>query len=182
MTEIRDKDRLFLAVVVPALAIAAYIWLWRADAARKVAELEIRSASLVTNEDFAGAKALADRALKAAEEELASEKSAPPPATTVKGDPDATAAERESAVLSVFREAGLWVVRSEDVGGGAAGDKLRATGTCREPRCRRYVLDGSYPAVRRALDAFVVREMAVVPERLEMREAGVARWTMEVWE
>ena len=182
MTPLRTKDRVFLLTAVPAAAVAAYIWLWRIDAARRADGLETRSAALVTVEGFDGEMALAGRQLASATRELEEEKSKIPPATNVKGDPSATAAERESEVLAVFRSAGLWAVRSEEAEGGPSGQVLQAAGSRPDPRCRRYLLEGSYPAVKRALDLFVAKEMAVVPERLEMAGNGAVRWMMEVWE
>ena len=40
MTEIRTKDKLFLAVVVPAALLAAYWYCWRAAAGRQLGELQ----------------------------------------------------------------------------------------------------------------------------------------------
>jgi len=63
MTEIRAKDKLFLAVVVPAALLAAYWYCWRASAGRQLDELQSRQSQLVTAEDFPMEKRRAEREL-----------------------------------------------------------------------------------------------------------------------
>lgn len=184
MTAIRDQDRLFLRLAVPLALVAAYAYCWRIDAAKRLDALRGESAALVAAADFDFEMQKARRLLADAQAELERERAVPPPAAKVKGDANATVAGRESEVLRVLREAGLGIVRSEVVDGDARsefGGKLAATGVRPDPVCRRYTLDGAYPAVRRALDAFAAGEMAVVPERVEMRAAGIGRWTVTLW-
>jgi len=180
MTEIRTKDKLFLAVVVPLAAIVAYVYCWRIDTAKRVEMLSASSVRLVKPEDFDYEKHLAERALKQAEETLAAEKQVPMPALKVKADAKASAAEREREVLAIFREAGLRVLDSELCEGGSGAAVLQATGTRPEPVSRRYRLDGRYPQVRQALETFATREMAVIVEKLDMEEAERGRWKLEV--
>ena len=191
MTEIRSKDKLFLAAVVPLALLAAYWYGWRAAAGRQVAELERRQSALVAEEDFQMEKRRADAELAEARAELAAAKKLPPPQTTVKADPGASAALRERQVLQVFREAGLTVVGSaapKDIRpadgslGGRAGEVRKATDVCPEPVRREYVIDGRYPDVVKALETFVERQMAVIPDCVKMRAAGRNRWTLEVWQ
>ena len=186
--EVRTKDKLFVAVAAPLAAAAAYFFLWRVDAAKDLAELERRNDALVAEEDFPVAMRRAERQLADSAADLAAERAAPAPDAKMKADGGATSAERESAVLDVFRESGLVVVRGEardgttaDGGPGAViGEAAGIDGGWRAV-CRRYTLDGTYPAVKRALDAFAARRMAVVAEKAEMRESGRGRWTLEVW-
>jgi hypothetical protein len=77
MTEIRTKDKLFLAVVVPVAIIAAYWYGWRASAGRRLAELETSHAQLVAVEDFPMEKRRAERELAEANAELEAEKKIP---------------------------------------------------------------------------------------------------------
>ena len=181
MTPLRTKDRLFLAVAIPAAATAAYFWLWRTDAAKKADALETEKAALVAPESFESAKASATAELEAARAELEREKSAPRPAKLLETAPGASPADREGAVLAAFRDAGIAVLRAEDAQGGKAGGELAAAAGF-EPRCRRYTLDGAYPAVRRALDLLASRRIAAIPEKIEMRGAGAARWIVTIWE
>lgn len=180
MTEVRVKDKLFLAVVVPVAALAAYGYFWRAETGRRVASLAARSASLVQAEDFDFERQRAERELKAAEAELAAERAVPVPAQKVVTSADMVQAERERQVLAVFREAGLGVLGSDVVEGGAGAAVLRATGLRPAPICRRYLLDGRYPQVRKALETFAECKMAVVVEKMEMGEVGRGRWKLEV--
>lgn len=188
MTPIRTRDVAFLSVAVPAAALAAYVWLWRIPEARAVRALEAERAALVAPEDFADHKASAAAALASAREALAREKEIPPPPLEVAGGRDAPFAERELAVLSVFREAGVAVLRAVDakVEGGTDADgseaaaALTAAGGPRSPRCRRYVLDAPYPAVRRAFALLVERKAPAIPAKAGMDGAG--RWETEIWE
>ena len=184
MTEIRTQDKLFVFLAVPLALVAAYVWFWRIDAARQVRAARGESAALVTAADFPFEMQKAERRLADARAALAAEQAVPPPALKVKGDAAATAARRESDVLRILRAAGLGILRSEvvtDDAGAALAGKLAATGVCPAPIGRRYTLDGAYPAVRRALDAFAAEERAVLTERVEMRAAGAGRWTITLW-
>ena len=180
MTEVRAKDKLFLAVALPLAALAFYIYGWRFDAAKRFDALTERHAKLVKAEDFDFEKTAAERTLRAAEEELAAEKAVPPPVVKVKADAQASAAEREREVLAVFRAAGLRVVATERTEPQAGAALLGATGTRPEPVSRSYRLDGRYPEVRAALEAFARDEKAVIVEKLDMEESGSGRWKLEV--
>lgn len=189
MTEIRTKDKLFLAVVVPLALLAAYWYLWRADAGRQADELARRRVALVAEEDFPMEKRRADKALDEAKAELEAERGQPMPQTKVKADAQERAAERERAVLQVFREAGLTVVGSAATGEtrrdaaqtGKAGEVLKATGARPVPLHRSYTIDGRYPDVVKALETLAAREMAVIPDGVVMRAEKRNRWTVEVW-
>ena len=189
MTEIRVKDKLFLAVVIPMALLAAYWYGWRAEAGRRLDNLAHRHATLVDEADFPMEKRRADQALAEAQAELDAERKIPMPQSKVKADAQAHAAERERIVLQVFREAGLTVVGSAAASGqrsdssqtGHAGELLRGTGTRPAPLRRAYTIDGRYPDVVRALETFAAREMAVIPDGVTMRAEGRNRWTVEVW-
>ena len=187
MTEIRTKDKLFLAVVVPVALLAAYWYGWRAAAGRQVVELEHRQETLVTEEEFPQAKRQADREFAEATAELEAERKVPPPQATMKADAQAPAALRERQALQVFREAGLTVVGSTQAKGdgaraGRAGELLKATGVRPAPIRRSYTIDGRYPDVVKALRTFTQKQMAVIPDCVQMRAAGRNRWTLEVWQ
>lgn len=190
MTEIRMKDKLFLAVVVPVAALALYWYGWRESAAKRESALKSRLSALVAEEDFPVEKARASRALASARAELAAEKGIPMPQTKVKGNPAASVSERETAFLGVLAEFDVAVLSSggPDSLGASGGDAVRggdealaASGACQRPVLRAYVLEGKYPAVVKALEAVAEREMAVVPETAAMRESGRGKWTLEVW-
>ena len=180
MTEIRAKDKLFLVVAVPLAVLAAYVGCWRNDVVRRTDELAARGARLVAIEDFEDWKRRAEHELRCAEEELEAERRLPMPAAKVRADAGASAAEREREVLAVFREAGLRVVDTALCEGGAGAEVLRATGVRPAPVCRSYRIDGRYPQVREALEAFARREMAVIVEKLDMEQSGRGRWKLEV--
>ena len=187
MTEIRTKDKLFLAVVVPLVLLAAYWYGWRAAAGRQIAELEHRQETLVTEEDFPQAKRQADHELDEATAELEAERKVPPPQSTMKANAQASVAERERQTLQVLREMGLTVVGSAEAKGdgtrtGKAGDMLKATGVRPDPVRRSYTLDGRYPDVVKALKTFAEKQMAVIPDCVQMRAGGRNRWTLEVWQ
>jgi len=190
MTEIRAKDKLFLAVAVPAALVAAYWYGWRAPAGRRLAELQYNHTRLVAAEDFADEKSRAERAFEEANAELAAERKAPPPQADVRADAADSPAERERQVIRLLREAGLTVVGSAeppaaaggaDARAGKGGELLKATGVRPSPIHRAYTVDGRYPDVVQALRALVERKMAVIPDRVQMRAPGRNRWTLEVW-
>ena len=187
MTEIRTKDKLFLAVVVPVALLAAYWYGWRASAGRQLADLQGREAQLVTTEDFPIEKRRADHDLAEAKAELDAEKKVPPPQVAVVADAGTSEAERERQILLLLREAGLTVVGSETPKGdtaahtGKAGELLKATGVRPVPIHRAYTLDGRYPDVVKALKALAERKMAAIPDCVQMRATGRNRWTLEVW-
>lgn len=200
MTEIRTKDKLFLAIVVPLAAVACYWFGWRTDAARRFGDLERRHATLVAEDDFDFEMAKARRELAASEADLEAERKIPVPEAKVKARRESVAAERERAVLEVLHGAGLFVsaasgaqvelnpqyenedalsVESERAFVG--GDILKATGVCLEPILRMYVVEGRYPQVVKALEAFATRQMAVIPEQVNVSESGRGRWKLSLW-
>lgn len=183
--EVGPRDALFAAVVIPALAIAAYWWGWRDGASRRIAALEAECGRLVAAEEYPSRMASAERGLAAAKGELEAEMARPQPAELVKGVGGVTFADRESAVLNVFRDFGLEVIRSEmlDAPADALGARdALASAAKGEVQARRYTVEGAYPAVKRVLDAFSAGRMPVVPSRVEMVRAGDrVCWTMEVW-
>lgn len=185
MTEIRTKDKLFLAVVLPAALIALYVWGWRNAAVKRLRALEAQDLALVTQEAFPQEKRTLELQADAAKKELEAVKAAPMPAKRVKGDPATSPAERERAVVGLFREAGLRVTKIEpgtaaETVMDVAGSALKATGVRPEPGRRVYRLDGTYPAVRHALDTFAENEMAVVVEQLSMENNG--NWSVSIYE
>lgn len=200
MTEIRTKDKLFLAVVVPLAVVACYWYGWRAEAGRRLDALERRHAALVTEADFAFEMATARRNLTAAEAELEAVRKLPPPEAKVKARCESGTAERERAVLNVLNGAGLFVatvqnaqtesnIRFDEIAASTlesarkfvGGDILTATGVCPNPILRTYVVEGRYPQVVKALEAFASRQMAVIPEKVNLNESERGRWTLTLW-
>lgn len=180
--EIRMKDKLFVAFFVPLVLAALYWWFWRQDAVKELDALRDADSRLVMLEDFPAARAAAQRRLEAAEADLARARKLAASVEKVDPSQSATFAERESLLVSLFRETGLDLLQcssSSAQGSPLEGDFLAASG--RKPVQRMYVLTGSYPAVRRALELIAERRLAVVPEKLFMNvEAGRVRWTLEV--
>ena len=200
MTEIRTKDKLFLAVVVPLALVAVYWYGWRAEAGRRLDGLERRHATLVTEADFPFEMATARRNLAATEAELEAERKLPPPEAKVKARRESVAAERERAVLNVLNGAGLFVAAaknaqtdsnsrfdetaawmSESARAFVGGTTLAATGVCPNPILRTYVVEGRYPQVVKALETFASRQMAVIPEKVNLNESERGRWTLTLW-
>lgn len=184
--EIRAKDKIFLALFIPAALVSAYLFFWRIDASNELERLERRCAALVATEDFPLAEKRLELRVKEAEERLDSLRNEPVPEPLVLANPAESAAGREIAVMRVFRESGLVVTRSEavDLPGASrsrAKEALEASGALASPVRRRYGLDGSYPSVKRALDAFCRERLAVVPDGIQMRSAQAGRWTLDLW-
>lgn len=181
--EIRTKDKIFLAVFLPVAIIGAYAYLWRMDAAKSIASLADSHANLVAVEDFPMEERIRKARLSEAEQELELERALPLAEQKVVADAAASVAMREREVMKVFADAGLAVMRCDATSenhADASAAALSATGLCPAPVRRRYTLDGTYPAVKRALDAFCRARMAVIPESLVMRPSGFARWALEI--
>jgi len=190
MTEIRAKDKIFLAVVVPAAIVAAYWYGWRAPAGRRLAKLQYNHTRLVAVEDFEDEKSRAARAFEEANAELEAERKAPAPQSVVCADAADSAAERERQLILLLRESGLTVVgcsetsaaaNGSDSHSGKGGELLKATGARPGPIHRAYTVDGRYPDVVKALKTLAERKMAAIPDRVQMRAPGRNRWTLEVW-
>lgn len=181
MTEIRSKDKVFVAAVIPLALAAAYWFAVHNDLAAKVSALKSEVSQLVSAEDFDFELSRAKRTAAEAAKELATEKAIPMPNAKVKADPKASEAAREAELLAVFRRAGLTIVSGVPVSenrSSKASDALRATGVCPEPIRRAYVLEGRYPQVLAALDAIATEEMAVLVVRIASPSSG--HWEMEV--
>jgi len=190
MIEVRTKDKVFIAAVLPIALIGAYVHFCRIPQAKKNDSLASRHLSLVAVEDFPFEKRRAESALADAQTELEAEKNVPCGEMKVVSKRDDSFADRESAVLKVLRDSGLIVLRSEMLPGGGRADSLdprdtiwRANGWRRGwcAECRRYTLDGTYPAVKRALDSFAAGKMPVIVQKVDMREDANSRWSLEVW-
>lgn len=188
MTPVRTKDKIFLALVLPLAAAGAYWYFWRAEAAARLDRLEAEHEALVAVEDYPMEKRRAENRLADAQAALEREKAMPLPAAKMKAEEDASVADRARAVLDVFREHGIVVLRSELV------EDATQNQECREAiwkaalwkrgwraKLHRYTLDGPYPAVKRALDAFCDKQMAVIVEKTSMAPGASARWVLEVW-
>ena len=57
MTPLRTKDLAFVAVALPVATVAAYFWLWRADAAKKLDRLETECRNLAEVDEYPSASA-----------------------------------------------------------------------------------------------------------------------------
>lgn len=205
---VRTKDKLFVAVAIPAAVAAGYFYFYRDGAVKRNAELERQNAALAdeaayhatlgkiaADEKAAGAekakaqaaktkaeadKAAADAALAAALQELAAEKAIALPPPKVVADPKAAAAVRENAFVELARKAGLTVASMEYSSEISSAGMLRATGSCPSPISRKYVLEGQYWQVQQLLAEISGGQLAVIVGKLQLNESGVARWILEV--
>ena len=182
MTPLRTKDLVFIAVVLPVLSAAAYFHFWRKDAAARLDRLETECRGLVDPEEYPELKAAAERRLDEARAALEKEKNVKADESVVMRSAGRPEAMRENDVLRVFGEAGANVLKSERVPGSSAGALLSAASGIESPVCRKYTLEGPYPAIKRALDLFSSKRMAVVPERVEMQPSRPASWLVWIWQ
>ena len=185
MTALRIRDKLFVVLVIPAALLGAYIYYWRIPHAEKVKTASEACAKLITPEKHAEEKAKLQKLVADTAAELEAEKKMNVPESKIAAGAGDTVAAREQAVLDVFRDAGLRVVSSEinnaEDGGARGGAVLRATALRPSPRGRRYSLEGSYSAVRRALELITERKCAVIAERLEMEGGEGEKWSLLLW-
>lgn len=182
MTALRLRDKIFVTVVVPAALLGSYVYFWRIPHMEKVKKESESCAKLITPENYAAEKQKREKLVADSAAELANEKKTPVPEAKITASAGDSIAARERVVLEVFRDSGLRIISSElcgEGGGSRGGGVLRATGYRPSPRARRYKLEGSYAAMRRALGLIVERKCAVIPERLEMYEGDT--WSLFLW-
>lgn len=177
MIEVRVKDRLFVLVMLPLALAGLYLGFVRTGLSERLEKLTMRERELVTEEDFPLELRRAEMRRDEACAELAAAKAMPPPVSRVKATAGASLAEREAAAIAVLRETGLSVAKMERVEGGDVAI-LQLTGFCPNPVVRGFSIDGGYPAVKRALEILVERELALAVQRLAMDEDG--RWRIEI--
>lgn len=183
MTEIRTKDKLFLAAVVPLALAIVYFMYPRESAVSKYKALQERDRVTVTHEEYPGQKRIRTIALREAQAAFAAEKEKKPPEPEVVGSADAAPARRTHDVVAVFREAGMRVVSvslAQKHDDARASHVLRATLVRPAPVKRMYVIEGSYPSLKKALETFVKEKTPVVASSLQ--SAGDDRWKVEIHE
>lgn len=183
MIEVRTKDKVFIAVVLPLVLVGFYLHTWRPAAVKKLNALETRDRATVTEAAFADEKLARQRALRAAEAAVRAESAKPVPSPEVVGNAGDPPALRTESVLGVLRSSALRVVSSEVVkstGGSRAAEALRATGTRPAPVCRIYRLKGAFTAVRAALEKFVEGKSPVIVSGAATEDGSV--WRLEIHE
>ena len=183
MIEIGLRDKIFVAVVLPLTLAALYSQIWRPKIVSRLQALESRDRSTVSEVRFPGEKRSLVQAAEAAEKELKAEEAKKLPASKFAGSPKDSRAVRTQMVVEVFRAAALRVVSSEVVetrGDSRETALLRATGTIADAVKRKYVLKGTFSAVRAALEGFVERKMPVVVSSVD--SVNGLDWRVEVYE
>lgn len=184
MIEVRTKDKIFLAVLVPLALVACHFHFLRAPEARRLAVLRTEQARLPDIEQFPAERRRLEKRLLDARAALDAARAEKPPEAAVRGSAEETVAARHGAAVRTFAEAGLRVVRVETVSGGASrGDAvLQGTGVRPAPAARRFVLEGDYGAFLAALGAWMEAKAAVVPESVSMEGgAQTCRWEVTLW-
>jgi hypothetical protein len=186
MIEVRAKDRIFVAVALPLAVAFMYLWQWRPQCERELADLRARDRATVTEVGHPSEKRIRLQRLKEAEAALAKLEALPPPAVEVSSPAGGASAERMRASVGVFREHSLRVLSiegeaaSHGAGASPAAGVLKATGACPAPERRVYRLEGAFPNLRMALRTIVSRKMAVVVE--SVASEGENRWRLAVYE
>jgi len=187
MMEIRTKDKVFLAVVVPLALIAAYVGLVAMPTGKRIAVLREQHRTLPDVDMFPAEKRTLERKAAEVEQELAAERAVKPSELSVKGDPAATVAARQDAALAKFTAAGVRVLKVQPLAEGENSDArgrsvLAATGRCPAPEARVFTVEADYSAFAAALAAFAKDQVAVVPESISLRAGGrTCRWEVTLW-
>ena len=183
MIEIRQKDRIFVSVLAPLVAIAALWFGWCRPAASRVAGLEARLGALPDPATWPVEKRALERRAAEAEAELAATKAEPPPESRMTGNPSASAAARRAEMLELLRECGIVVGGIEPVEGfkGRGAEALRATGLRPEPVAERFSFEAPYPVALKALELIDSRRMAAIPAAIGMEGGRTLKWEMTLW-
>lgn len=183
MTEIRTKDKIFVALALPLAAAAFYFLQWRPQLVKKLDGLQARDRVTVMPENFQRAKTEKARIAEAADRELEKERAIPLPASETVGDAADSPARRTQSVVAVFRAAGARVVSSglaDDAPDAAVVGTLRATGTRPAPIARIYLVEADYRALCNALRRFEEEKLPVIASALSSE--GGNRWRLKIYE
>ena len=183
MLEIGRKDRIFLMAAVPAAALAAYVYFFAMPAGERMAVLEARESALVAAEDHPARKAALETRLAKAQAALEEEKSLPAPEAEVSGDASLGDAARQRALFASLAARRLRVLRSkpDTVDGALASEALKATGAVPSPVKLKLLVEGAYPDLLSALEAFSSGKSAVIPESVGFAIGARNRWEVSVW-
>ncbi|MBO5642907.1 MAG: hypothetical protein J6S51_02760 [Kiritimatiellae bacterium] len=180
--EVRTKDKVFLAVLIPILTAFLYWWIWRDDALKRLRSLQEEDLKLIEVDDFPMEYQKAQMRFDASKLKLENAKLLKPSQQLVSPSIDSTFAERETIVLDILRQSGLEILRissSERDNSANANEFQLATNY--KGQLRRYTLSGTYPSVMRALKKLSNHRVAVIPEEVGMTILGhSARWVIEV--
>ncbi|MGN0852236.1 MAG: hypothetical protein ACI4Q3_02540 [Kiritimatiellia bacterium] len=193
MMEIRKKDKVFAAVVLPLVLIGGYVYFWRMPLARRIADLAEECRRLPDPDAFPVERRDLLARTAEAEKERTAAQAEKPAEPAVEGDAQTAVARRLQQAVSVLTGAGVRIVRVDDAtaeGGPAAAAAessrgaavLEATGIRPVPAARRFAVEADYPDLVTALEAFARRKMAVVPEALSLTAGDrTCRWEVTLW-
>ena len=183
MTQIRTKDKIFLAVAVPLALIGAYVWLVAMPAGKHIAALSAEHRALPDVEMFPTQKRRLEANIQAAEKELKEERTLT--AAARRDDPaPKDAAARQAALIAKFTTAGAKVIRVENAKNttDAAGAKaLAALGY--SPEARGFTIEARYPEFVAAMTAVSTEKtsMAVAESVSLQSDKRTCRWEMIWW-
>lgn len=188
MMQVRKKDKIFLAVVLPLVLLWGYFDFVRKPLVRRFAALQTEQRQLPDEAMFPTEKRQLQKRIADAEAALAQEKAEKPPEMKVAGEPTALAAARQDAVLAALAKAGAKIVRVQPMAGEKTSEDrrgdavLRSTERCAEPEVRCFTVEADYATFLSALGAFSSARMAVIPESVSLRVGSrTCRWEMVLW-
>ena len=188
MMQVRKKDKIFLAIVLPLVLLWGYFDFVRKPLVRRFAALQIEPRQLPDEAVFPTEKRQLQKRIADAEAALAQEKAEKPPEMKVTGEPTALAAARQDAVLAALAKAGAKIVRVQPMAGEKTSEDrrgdavLRSTERCAEPEARCFTVEADYATFLSALGAFSSARMAVIPESVSLRVGSrTCRWVMVLW-
>lgn len=183
MIEIRAKDKVFVAVVLPLALLGCYFGLVRQPLAKERAARLAERAGLPDPDMFPTERRALQGRVAEAEKDLAAAKAEKPAESAVRGAKEDSEAARQQAVFDVLRRQGVRIVKAAPVeAAGLCADVLRATGVRPEPAASRLVLEAPYPALLEALRACEAARLAVVPAAWSMTPGDAhCRWEVTLW-
>ncbi len=183
MVQVRTKDKVFVAVLLPLVLAGCFFYFLRQPAVRERNALDAECQSLPDPEMFPLERRRLETRVQEERQALEAVKAEPRPETAVTGNPDETEAARHDKVLELLRAKDVRVVKSELVNkGGRGGDVLHATGLRPNPVARRLSLESPYAVMVDVLSEFEKRKMAVVPEACSLEAGeGLCKWEVTLW-
>lgn len=183
MIEIRKKDLVFAATILPAALAAAYIYFWRMPALERIEELKEKEISLVDEAAFPARLAALRREADAARRDLEAFKAAGPGESPMPRPPPASLAERQRVLFAHFTTHGMRIVSAKTApqADDAIAGILNIATARSDATAIAIIAEGSYHALRETLEELDTSKEAVIPQSVAFSSTSPGRWEICVW-
>jgi hypothetical protein len=182
MIQVRTKDKIFVSVLLPILAICGFLYAVRSPAVKECNQMKARISQLPEPEMFPMMERRLKEKVESAKLELEKVKAEKMPDAKVVADKTASIASRREEVLRLIKMNGASVITIEPVESkGFVHDVLRKTGVCSSPGKVKILLEGEYKSITGSLKEIEEKKMALVVESIELRAGDKCKWEILLW-